>query len=124
MIRDLEKDDYPTLVGWWEAQKFPVPPEVILPSTGYMSDEMAAGYLYLTNSRIAWLEWVVADPKAPKCPRSKAIDEVVNHICNAAKITGAALVFTSANLFPFCERLRRLGFKDGDQKTNHFVRTI
>lgn len=124
MIRSVSADDYPVLCEWWGAQSFPSPPKEILPATGYMANEVAAGFLYLTNSPIAWLEWVVADPKAEKKLRNQSINEVIEHISKSAKVTGNMLLFTSTNVFPFCERLRRLGFNEGDKKTYHFIKTL
>ncbi len=124
MIRDYEQADYPLLVGWWEAQKFPPPPKEFLPITGYISNNAAAGFLYLTNSPLVWMEWVVADPKADKALRHSSVNEVIEHICKQAAKVGGKIVFTSTSLWPFIERLKKAGFKVGDANTSHLMRVI
>jgi hypothetical protein len=124
VIRDVEKKDYETLCGWWKCQNFEAPPWEILPATGYIANETAAAWLYLSNSPIAWIEWVVVDPKAPKKLRGNSIDAVIEHVAASAKFTGATVLFTSTSNFPFMERLRRHGFAEGDKRVNQFVRTL
>ncbi len=124
MIRDYLHSDYELLNGWWKAQNFQSPPEVILPQTGYIANECAAGFLYLTNARVSWVEWVVADPKAEKKLRAESINEVIAHIEQCSKFLGNIMMFTSTTNFPFAERLRRLGFAEDEKKTSHFVKVL
>ena len=124
MIRDYSSDDYPMLCEWWNAQKFPCPPEQFLAGTGYISNESAAGFLYLTNSTISWMEFVVVNPKADKALRNESINEVVEHICKQAKFIGSIIVFTSISSWPFKERLKGLGFEVGEEGMTNLIKRV
>lgn len=125
LVKDyLEERDYPIISKWWEAQKFPVVPMHLLPVTGYIANECAAGFLYLTNSPISWIEWVVGDPKAEKQLRSESLDELISYMIEKARFIGTREIFTSAVSFPFIQRLKKHGFREGDVKTSHFFRSI
>jgi hypothetical protein len=126
MIRDFETKDYLMLSQWWDAQEFPKPALGLLPATGYICDEIAAAFLYLTNSPLSWIEWVVADPDAEKQARSHAIDSVINYACNQAKRIESAAVFTTTTNFPFSARLQKLGFVHAHEgiKSNNYFKVI
>lgn len=123
-MRRYEPKDYEMLCSWWKSKDFPCPPEVILPTTGYVCDEIAAGFLYLSNSALAYVEWVVADPNADKQKRSEALDKLFDHVFAEAKKAGAIMLFTSSNIPPYMERVKKLGFMDGDKQTNHFIKVL
>ena len=112
------------LVGWWNAHRFPPPPQHLLPATGFLCDGIAAGFLYLTNSPIAWMEWVVCDPTAPKEKRGPAIDALIDHLCLLAKKSDSSVVFTAVTRRAFEKRLKSFGFVDGDRQTNHLIRVL
>ena len=126
VIRDLEDNDYETLCSWWSVHNFVAPPKSILPGTGYICDEIAAGYLYLTNSSICWMEWVVCDPDSEKAKRSAAINGLIDHICKQARFVGGIIVYTSTNNFAFAHRIKKLGFRDAqdEKKTNNYMKVL
>ena len=67
---EIVEGDYEEFVDWWKRNRFPVPPIQMLPNNGLgglkiVSDDgidICAGFLFETNSGIAWLEFVVANP--------------------------------------------------------------
>lgn len=126
MIREYKPEDYTMLCLWWDAQHFVRPPQAMLPATGYVCEEIAAGFLYLTNSPCVWMEWVVADPTAEKTRRNNAINELILHICAQAKFTEAIMVFTSTPNFPFAHRIKKLGFIDAadGKKSANYIKVL
>lgn len=124
MTRDYVDTDYPVLCEWWNAQKFPPPPQEFLPGTGFICNDTAAGFLYLTNSTIVWLEWVVVNPKADKAIRTASLTELINHIAKQAGFVGAKMIFTSSNFWPFIQRLQTFGFVVGDKNTTQLFRKV
>lgn len=126
MIREWNREkDYPTLVDWWTRHKFtPVPMSMILPQTGYIAHEIAAGFLYLSNSPLAMIEWVVCSPDASKEARGPAINELIDHICMSAKLGGSSVIFTTTVLPAFSKRLQDLNFTENDHKVTHLTRIL
>lgn len=123
-IRLFEEADYPMLCKWWDGWNCPRITLEILPATGYICNDAAAAFLYLANAPIARLAWSISDPKADKKKRSEAIDQVTLFVESQAKKAGALMIYTTTNSFPFCERLKRLGFAEGDRKTTHFAKVL
>ena len=68
-IRKLNKTDYEdTLVKWWSDWRWTAPRKDFLPDDGeggfilYDGDiPVCAGYIYLTNSRVGWCDWIISN---------------------------------------------------------------
>lgn len=98
--REINKEDYNTLTEWWGFWRFPSPPFEVLPSTGLVitDDEdnmLCAGYLYHTNSTIAWIEWIVANPKQSKESREQSIIKLLNELKYLCKQNNYLFAFSS-----------------------------
>lgn len=124
MVRDFRKEDYELVCGWWKQHKFPPPPLDLLPATGYIADEAAAAWLYLSNTPVAWLEFTVVDPNAEKAVRHEAIDKLLRNIFARAKAIGNKIIFAAASEPSYCHRLKNMGFIEGDKKVSHFIKGL
>lgn len=71
--------NYDMLKSWWEGHGHPVVPQHLLAPT-WAHRKYAAGCLYLTNSNLGILEWVVSDPSAPRISRAKDVIQVVKDL--------------------------------------------
>ena len=76
-IRRLNDEDYSVLVTWWEKWGWPILPKTFLPNTGFIVEKnnmgIVAGYVYMTNSKAALLEWIVSNPEYKESDRKDAI---------------------------------------------------
>ena len=78
-IRPLNENDYDSiLVGWWEDWKWTPPGKDFLPDNGMggimVLDEeipVCAGFMYTTNSKVAWIDWIVSSKEYRKKPHRK-----------------------------------------------------
>ena len=114
------------MVGrWWTAHKWPVIPIKSLPSIGRIAyvDAMpvAAGFLYLTNSDLAWLEFVVTNPDAPLKARHEGVKLIVENLVVQAKRCGARLVFTSAKSSGLISLMQKCGFQKSDEGMTNLI---
>lgn len=83
--------------------------------------DVCSGWLYQTDSKLAWIEWVVMNKKAPKETREGALDFLYESLFNRAKELGFEVVMSIANHSSLIKRLKnKLGFvediKGGFQK--------
>jgi hypothetical protein len=126
MVRNIEDKDYKTLCEWWSVWNFVPPPQVLLPTTGFVASEAAAAFLYLSNSPVAWMEWAVVDPKATKQQRNESLNELLLHVEKAAKLVGVRMMFTSIRNAPFNARLKKQGWidLDGGQPSYNLIRVL
>ena len=102
-VRELKESDWETLVNWWssweEWQTHPA--KDILPMNGiggliveHDETPIVAGFLYLTNSKIAWMEWIISDKNYKKRNKIEAIKLLINSLEDVAKSTGAEMIFS------------------------------
>jgi hypothetical protein len=98
-IRRLNKEDYSTLVKWWDAwPNWQAPPETFLPDTGFIVEKnnigIVACYVYMTNSKAALLEWIVSNPEYRESDRKDAITLLIQAVERVLKDQGVLHVFT------------------------------
>lgn len=121
---DLQK----VLIPWWSAWKFPVPPVKCLPERGVIvSDEegdLYGGFLYLTDGRIGWMEWVVSNKGASVKRRRGALQYLVEVLSKMAKEEGMVLLFTSTVLGGFRNSLNKCGFMPGDSGMYQLIKSL
>ena len=95
IIRPIIEGDYEDiLVGWWKDWGWEPPAKAFLPDNGLngimvLDDEIpvCAGFLYITNSAVGWVEWIVSNKNyignAPL--RKTAISMLVSVLTDSAK---------------------------------------
>ena len=71
--RTLTESDYEILSGWWKAWSWPVIGKDMLPDNGtggimveHEGKNIVAGFLYWSNSKMVWLDWIISNPKSDK----------------------------------------------------------
>lgn len=116
--------DYAEVASWWEAQGWPVIPPEMLPGTGVVVPGLAAGFLYKTDSAIAILEFVVANPASDKMERRAALDAVIEALLAYAALVGARAVFTSCQHPSLLARYQNHGFQITDTGMTNLIRRI
>jgi len=113
-VRPYTSEDYSTIVSYWEYHKFPSVPEKVLPPTGIVVESdvlVCAGWLYKTDSPIAWIEWIVANPMARE--KDEALNLLIDALIAEAGSTHP-VIFTSTVLPKLAARLESFGFAKGD----------
>ncbi len=113
--------DYPILEAWWAIHKWPAPPANLLPPNGLIIDGKAAGFLYLTDSPIAWLEWVVGNPLCDKIERGQAVDRLIRGLLQRAQELGKTMVFSSTSQRTLAGRYEESGAILGDSATAQYI---
>jgi hypothetical protein len=88
--------------------------------------DVCSGWLYQSDSKIAWIEWVVMNKKAPKELRVGALDFLYDTLFNRARELGFEVVMSVANHNSLIERLKnKLGFvEDSSVKVKLFYKNI
>jgi hypothetical protein len=82
----------------------------VLPQTGYIIPGKAAGFLYRTDSSVAWIEGLVAAPHLDKEERNQAVDQIVAAICQKSKELGFRMLLGYTVLDVVVKRAQRHGF--------------
>jgi hypothetical protein len=132
-IRELQDTDYENiLVGWWQQWGWEPPQKDFLPNDGkggiiVYDDEIpvCAGYMYLTNSKVAWVDWIISNKEYTKKPQRKdAIKLLVSALTEICKNTGSKYVYALIKSQSLIETYEKLGYIKGDSYTSEMIKAL
>lgn len=129
-IRALNYSDYDTfLCGWWKDWGWHAPTRDSLPENGtggliveVNGAPVCAGFLYETNSNMAWCEYIVSDKKYNGSDRSDAILLLIKSISILAKEKGFMFVFTGVKNQPLKAKYLQSGFIETDKGITNLLK--
>jgi len=131
--RQLETTDYDDLVEWGKFWRFPIPPKEFLPddgTCGLMVEDSkgrvhCAGFIYETNSKACWLEYVISNPNTKdKILRNKSITLLINGLTSLAEEWGYKWIFTSVKNPHLIKRYEDCGFAIGTKGTTEMIKAL
>jgi hypothetical protein len=125
-IRRLTEKDWDTLVSWWSNwPKWQAPVKDFLPENGKGglivekdNKPIVAGFIYLTNSKTALLEWIVSNPKYREADRKQAIELLITGAENLVKSLEYKYLFAVMQHKRLIETHEKLGWNK-DKKPSY-----
>ena len=131
-IRMLKDSDWNTLVKWWDAwPEWQAPAKDFLPNNGKggfivekQNEPIVAGFLYITNSKAALLEWIVSNPEYRQNDRQQAIELLINGAENVCKKQGIKYIFSIGRTKQLINTHKKLGYHVDDKPSHEIVKTI
>jgi hypothetical protein len=116
--RKLREEDYDnTLKGWWTDWGGEIPPRSSLAENGVGGvmvskgdTDICAGYLYQTNSDIAFCEFVVSNYNYREKDRGQAIEFLIETISQLAKIMGARVMWATVFNKSLVQKYKNTGY--------------
>ena len=78
---------------------------------------VCAGFIYLTNSKISWVNWIVSNKNYKNKKRSKAIITLLKGLINIAINSNSHYVFANNNNNSLISKFVNLGFTKGSSST-------
>lgn len=129
-VRYLKDNDYErVLVPWWESWDWTAPNKDMLPENGnggvmVSKDgvDICAGFLYFTNSKTAWVEYIVSNKSYKEGDRSDAIELLINVLCSLAKEKGFNYIYTSVKNKSLMSKYSNCGFIKGDENCQEMIK--
>ncbi len=131
--RMLEESDYPTLLKWWKKYDFAAPAKEFLPDNGtcgimledQWGKQLCAGFIYFTNSKVCWMEFIVANPEfRGREKRNDALNQLIEYLSQFAEEEGARWIFTSVRHEGLAERYAECGFTVGSENTKEMIKQL
>ena len=124
--RPYTPDDYPQAAKWWESHNFPAPiPESALPDSGIVvfedGNDVCMGWLYLTNSSIAWIGFVVGSNEVSPRVLHEGILKLFESLNRLALAKGYSAVYANFGLRGLLKSLEKIGFKQGGTNYTEMV---
>lgn len=87
--------------------------------------DACSGWLYQSDSKIAWIEWVVMNKEAPKEIRTGALDFLYETLFNRAKELGFEVIMSLSHENKFDNLLKGKDFKrEKFTKTDIFYKNL
>lgn len=131
-IRPLNESDYDTiLTGWWKDWGWEPPQKDFLPDDGkggimvMKGDEyICAGFIYTTNSKVAWVDWIISNKQYRDNDRKEAISLLVSTLTNICKNTGHKYSYALIKHQSLIETYEKLGYIKGDNYTSEMIKTL
>jgi len=127
-IRVLKDEDYSTLKKWWTWFRFPSPPKEYLPEEGKggimlikNNVEVCAGFIFFTNSKMAWVEFIVSNPNYREDDRSELIKSLIIEIAEIIKNKGYKVIFTSVKNESLINHFESVGFLKSANNTTEMI---
>jgi hypothetical protein len=128
--RKLIHEDYDTIVEWWKSWPGWEPlGRNLLPEdgTGGIMIEregkpLIAGFLYVTNSDICWMEWIVSDPTQRN--KSEAIALLISSLEKWGKDAGFKVVLSIGRSKNLINEHKKLGYAVDNNPSYEIVKNI
>jgi hypothetical protein len=71
---------------------------------------IAAGFLYLSNSKVAWLDWIVSNPQYRQSDRKDALEVLIMGLEDVARHQGYNTIISIARNKSLINIHERLGY--------------
>lgn len=127
-VRYLKEEDYPILCQWWKDWKWTPPQRDFLPENGLggiMLEKdgipIIAGFIYFTNSAVAWCEFIISDFNYKNKDRKEAKKILIFELCELAKRKGSKYIYTVVKNQSLKKDYQEAGFVNGSQKVDEMV---
>ena len=131
IFRTLKEEDYETICAWWKWWRWPVLPKGALPDNGkcgFMIEKnnkpIASAFLYLTNSSVALLEWIVSNPYYKENDRKDAIELLINEAEKFCKGMNVTYIFSIGKNKHLTETHEKLGWTVDKKASYEIVKKI
>lgn len=109
-MRLYQDSDYNMILEWCFIRGIRHPEKWQLPETGIVVDDIAVGFLVLTNNHCAILDFYFSSPLSDKKLRDGALDELTEELLELAARNGVKKVFCGSDKDPIKKRAIKHGF--------------
>jgi hypothetical protein len=131
-IRFLTEQDYDSsLLKWWKDWSWTAPPKDMLPENGagglMVSSngiDVCAGFLYLTNSKTAWVEYIVSNKEYRENERRECIEVLIQSLSDIARDKGFVYIYTSVKNYHLIRKYENCGFIKGDSHCQEMIKLL
>lgn len=129
--RQLKESDWEILQSWWKAWGWPEMSKDLMPLEGLgglivekEGKPIASGFLYLTNSKVAWTEWIVSDPEYREHDRADALKLIVEGLEKVAIQAGCTIVLSVGRNKGLLNIHKELGYTVDDHPSYEISKKI
>ncbi len=129
--RTLTGSDYEILSGWWKAWGWPVMAKDMLPDNGTggimvenKGENIVAGFLYWSNSKLVWLDWIISNPNADKKIRKQAIEMLILTAEQMVKDAGSKYIMSISRSNSLLRIHEKIGWSIDKTPSHEMIKVI
>ena len=111
-LRKVVKEDLLSINSWYVKRSLPALSADILPEIGLIAPGVAALFIYQTDSSMAMIEGLIANPDATARDRAEAINQLIDTCVDYAHLLGYTQVIGLTRDAGTYKRVKRHGFFD------------
>lgn len=130
-LRSLKESDWEVLQIWWKAWGWPIMSKDLMPLDGLGGlivekdgKPIAAGFLYLTNAKVAWTEWIVSDPEYREDDRTDSLKMIVKGLEDVAILAGYKIILSIGRSKGLLNIHKELGYTVDDDPSYEISKKI
>jgi len=129
--RTLTESDYEILSDWWKAWGWPVMAKDMLPDNGTggimvenKGENIVAGFLYWSNSKLVWLDWIISNPNADKKIRKQAIEMLILTAEQMVKDAGSKYMMSISRSNSLLKIHEKIGWSIDNTPSHEMIKVI
>lgn len=129
--RTLTGSDYEILSDWWKAWGWPVMAKDMLPDNGTggimvenEGENVVAGFLYWSNSKLVWLDWIISNPNADKKIRKQAIEMLILTAEQMVKDAGSKYMMSISRSNSLLKIHEKIGWSIDKTPSHEMIKVI
>ncbi len=129
--RTLTESDYKILTDWWKAWGWPVIVRDMLPDNGTggimvenKGENVVAGFLYWSNSKMVWLDWIISNPKTNRDIRQEAIKKLILTAESMTKEAGSKFMMSISRSNSLLKIHKELGWTIDPGSSHEMIKAI
>jgi hypothetical protein len=129
--RTLTESDYETLTDWWKAWDWPILVKDMLPDNGTggimvenEGENIVAGFLYWSNSKLVWLDWIISNPKVNRDIRQEAIKKLILTAEHMTKEAGSKYMMSISRSNSLLKTHEQMGWNVDKTPSHEMVKII
>ena len=129
--RTLTESDYEILTDWWKAWGWPVLAKDMLPDNGTggimienEGENVVAGFLYWSNSKMVWLDWIISNPKTNRDIRQEAIKKLILTAESMTKEAGSKFMMSISRSNSLLKIHKELGWTIDPDPSHEMIKAI
>ena len=132
-IRPLNEEDYDTyLYKWWSDWGWTAPVKDFLPDNGKGGimvlddgEPICAGFIYLTNSKVSWVDFIISNKEYRKKPhRKNAIGLLIETLTNLAERNDSKFCYALIKQKGLQDTYKKLGYIKADSYTSEMIKIL
>ena len=129
--RTLTESDWETLSDWWKAWNWPVMAKDMLPDNGTggimvenEGENIVAGFLYWSNSKLVWLDWIISNPKVSRDIRQEAIKKLILTAEHMTKKAGSKYMMSISRSNSLLKTHEQMGWSVDKTPSHEMIKVI